>query len=223
MGYHNFASDGYTALNPFQPGEYFDLGGVVRLVFSVGDEAANRATMVLVRPATSLDLASRLAGLTGPSGLSGPMDPTLPNTLTREGAIVTAIVNFFEAFNALSNATAQTEVSRALEVVGLGLDDGHRGSRERHIETFEDAVRERGVAWAAPYKNQLNWGGFFVESSDVWYSRGALASQHGVLIFRLDSTHTNLEVGGFRIDRGSNLCRLENGIAVRTSPTFEAL
>jgi hypothetical protein len=218
MGYHNFASSGYVALNPLQPGECFVVDSGVWLTFDVKDRAANNASMTFTRPRNNADRALAVAST---PGLSSPPDQAM-TTMTRGGAIVTAIVSFFEMALYLASSTASAPVSRGVTVLGLGLDDGHRGSRERHIDTFEDAVRSRGQSWLARYKEKLQWGGFFVESSKEWYTRGAIASQHDVMILRLDSTYSNLEISGFVNDRQARLCRLVKGIAVRTGPQLTA-
>jgi hypothetical protein len=218
MGYHNFASSGYAALNPVPSGEYFALGSGVWLTFNVRDTAANNASMTFTRPRNNADRALAVANT---PGLSSPPDQAM-TTMTRGGAIVTAIVSFFEMSAYLAGATGDAPVSRSVTVVGLGLDDGHRGSRERHIDTFEAAIRERGHGWAARYKDRLQRGGFFAESSEEWYTRGALASEHDVMILRLDSTYSNLEISGFVNDRQARVCRVVKGIAVRTGPQLTA-
>jgi hypothetical protein len=207
MGYHNFAGRGYTVLAPFQPGEYWDLGGSAWITFDVGDVAANRCTMRFTRPRTTADRVQTAMGISLDSPPEG-------EAMSRGAAFAVALVNFFNVANAL---TSPQPVSRDVNVLGLGYDDGHAGSRERHRDQFDQAVSDLGRGWLSRYKDKLGWGGFFTDARD-WHTRGALASEFDVMILRLDDALTNLEISSFYLDRRARVCRLVQGYAVRRGP-----
>lgn len=207
MGFYNFAGQGYTALRPLLAGEYWDLSGNARLTFNIREPSARSATMNFTRPRTDADRAQTLMGVS----LDGPDEG---QSLSGRGAFVVALLNFFNVAMGLANPQP---VARDVNVVGLGYDDGHAGSRERHYETFDEAVSERGLDWVRSYKERLRWGGFFTERPG-WNTRGALASQYDVMILRLDDTLAQLEIAGFYNDRRANLCRMVVGHAVRRDP-----
>jgi hypothetical protein len=203
MGYYNFARNGYTVLNAQQPGECWDLGAA-RVVFKVGDPAGDRCTMSFSRPVTDADRARRAAGIS----LDGPDEG---QQLSRGGGLVVALLNLF---NVVRTVTDSQPVEQSVNAFGLGFDDGHVGSRERHHETYEQAVRDAGREGLARYRDKLAQGGFFTGAPD-WHTRGALASESDVMILRIDETFTHLEIVGFVDDRRAGVCRVTTGYAVR--------
>jgi hypothetical protein len=212
MGFHNFASSGYAVLNSTQAGESWDLGGGAFVQFTVGDLAGQHCTMRFSRQRTDADRAQIGLGIS----LDAP-DPSPTTQLTGFGAFVVTLVNFF---NIASQLTNNQPVERSVNVFGLGYDDGHAGSRQRHIATYEQAVKDVGRGWLRQYREKLSWGGFFVESSSAWYTHGAIASESQVMLLRVDSTGTHLEISGYFDDRRANLCRIVTGHATRRGPEF---
>ncbi len=213
MGYYNFAHNGYLVLNPLQPGECWNLGSAW-LVFSVADSAGSHCTMSFTRPTSD---AERIYETVDQQAmelkLSGPK--LTPASVGGAVALVAAIVNFFKVATKL--AAPPEMVEQSVNAFGLGYDEGHVGTRERHDDRYEQAVRDAGRDSLARYRTKLRQGGFFTPAPG-WYTRGALASASDVMILRLDSTLTHLEITGFVDDRQAGVCRVVTGYAVRRPP-----
>lgn len=214
MGFHNFASAGYGVLNSYQAGESWDLGGGAFVQFTVGDTAGQRCSMRFSRERTDQDRAQIGLGIS----LDAP-DPSPTQQLTGFGAFLITLVNFFNIASQLGN---NQPVQREVKVFGLGYDDGHAGARERHYDKYAQAVEDVGRGWLGQYRDKLNWGGFFVESSPEWYTHGAIASESQVMLLRVDATGSQLEIGGYFDDRRGGVCRLVTGHATRRGPQIRA-
>lgn len=206
MDYYNFARGGYTALHNAS-GEVWDLGGGGFVAFTIGDAAGNRVTMDFSRPRNDGDRAQAAMGIS----LDGPDEG---QSISRGGALIVALLNIFNIANALNNPAP---VQRSVAAFGLGYDDGHVGSRERHQESYVQAVNDAGRGWLAQYRDKLGWGGFYV-GADGWHTVGALATQYDVMLLRLDPSLMHLEIGGFVVDR--SMCRLVRSVATRRPPEF---
>ena len=214
MGFHNFASKGSSVLNSYQPGEAWDLGGGAFVQFTVKDTAGQNSTMRFSRQRTDSDRAQIGLGIS----LDAP-DPSPTTQLTGFGAFVVTLVNFF---NIASKLSSNQPVERSLNVFGLGFDDGHAGSRARHFDTYPQAVEDIGRGWLRQYRDKLSWGGFFVESSPAWYTRGAIASESQIMLLRVDSTGSQLEISGYFDDHQARICRIVTGHATRRGPQLRA-
>ena len=214
MGFHNFASKGYSVLNSYQPGEAWDLGGGAFVQFTVKDTAGQNSTMRFSRQRTDSDRAQIGLGIS----LDAP-DPSPTTQLTGFGAFVVTLVNFF---NIASKLSSNQPVERSLNVFGLGFDDGHAGSRARHFDTYPQAVEDIGRGWLRQYRDKLSWGGFFVESSPAWYTRGAIASESQIMLLRVDSTGSQLEISGYFDDHQARIWRIVTGHATRRGPQLRA-
>lgn len=212
MGFHSFAANGYGILNSYQAGESWDLGGGAFVQFTVGDTSGKSCSMRFSRQRTDTDRAQIGLGIS----LDAP-DPSPTTQITGFGAFVITLVNFFNITTQLSN---NQPVERSVNVIGLGFDDGHAGSRERHIDKYAQAVEDIGRGWLGQYRDKLSWGGFFVESSPAWYTHGAIASESQVMLLRVDSTGSHLEISGYFDDRHARQCRIVTGHATRRGPEF---